>query len=355
MECYRLLKNNEGWNVMNKCKNVCILLGSPNLDGNTAAMCKGAAGFLDSMKMRYKMYDLYNEEMDYILLEINKYDVVIVATPIHSFYCSDAVKEFMDLAFENEGFFSGTEEAGKIKCGVMVSHGYDEEYATEPFELGFSRWCEHVGFDYYGKLSIRDTGDKERFFSDSSLKKTEKFIYGICGVKDETTEKYISGENFYLTDASENKKTFDRLFNLYMYELSAYAEWMGECMTDDALFIPDKLSEYYEMDEKKPFIIKYEGKTVGMAVFLFPDREKEPDEADFYIEEIFIVRAYRKKHIAAGIVRELWKRNKGRCAVCALKKNEISVKFWENIIKTSGYEYTVEEDEDVYFYEINVK
>lgn len=341
---------------MNKCKNVCILLGSQDLEGNTAAMCKNAAAFLENMKIKYKIYDLYNEEMDYVLFEIVRYDVVIIATPIHSFYCSDAVKEFMDIVFEDERFLSDAEEdSAQVKCGIMVSHGYDEVYAVEPFETGFSRWCEHVGLDYYGSLSIRDTGDKEVFSRADSLKKIEMFVSGICGISDEKTERYISGENFYLTDACENKKTFDRLFNLYMYELSAYAEWMGECMTDDAVFIPDKLSEYYEMEEKKPFIIKYKGRTAGLVVFLFPDRKKEHDEADFYIEEIFILRAYRKEHIAAGIIRELWKKNHGICAVCALKKNEVSVKFWDKIIESSGYEYTVEEEEDIFFYRINVK
>ena len=338
---------------MNKCKNVCILLGSPDLEGNTAAMCKNAAVFLDSVGIKYEIYDLYEEEMYYILLEIKKFDAVIVATPIHSFYCSDAVKTFMDTAFELEGFLADIGK--KIRCGIMVSHGYDEEYAVEPFEMGFSRWCKHVGLDYHARLSIRDTGDKERFFSEDSLKKIENFLCDICGIKTEKQETYISGDDFYLTDAYDSKETFDRLFNLYMYELSAYAEWMGECMTDDALFIPDKLSEYYEMEEKKPFIIKYKGKTAGLAVFLFPDKTKEPDEADFYIEEIFILRAYRKKHIAAEIVKELWRRNKGVCAVCALKKNNVSVSFWDKVIADCGYEYTVEEDEDIFFYQINIK
>ena len=31
-------------------------------------------------------------------------------------------------------------------------------------------------------------------------------------------------------------------------------------MTEDALFIPDKVSEYFEMSEKQPFIIKVKGK-----------------------------------------------------------------------------------------------
>ena len=73
------------------------------------------------------------------------------------------------------------------------------------------------------------------------------------------------------------------------------------------------------------------------------------------IEEIFILRRYRENHIAAEIIKELWKKNKGICAVCALKKNKISVRFWENIIKKSNYEYTVKEDDEVFFFEIKVE
>lgn len=349
-------KRNGKKNDMNNSEKVCILLGSPDLNGNTAAMCKNAAVFLDSGKIKYKIYDLYDEETDFIFYEIKRYDVVLIATPIHSFFCSDAVKEFMDFSFESEGFFDeGRKKNGKkIRCGIMVSHGYDEEYAVGPFETGIKRWCEHVGMAYEGKISIRDTGDSEKFFSNDNLKKFEKFIGKMCGMERAKRENYLSGENFFLEDAHDEKKTFERLFNLYIYEMSSYAEWMGECMTDDAVFIPDRLSEYFEMPEKRPFIIKVDDKTAGLAVFSFPDKTKEPDEADYYVEEIFILKAYREKHFAEAVIKELWKKNKGVCAVCALKKNIVSVKFWNNIIKKSGYEYIVEDDEDIFFYRIMV-
>ena len=67
------------------------------------------------------------------------------------------------------------------------------------------------------------------------------------------------------------------------------------------------------------------------------------------------MRRYRENHIAAEIIKELWEKNKGICAVCALKKNEISVRFWENIIKKSNYEYTVKEGDEVFFYEREVE
>ncbi len=41
---------------MNNCDNVCILLGSPDANGNTAAMCKNAAVFLDNMKIKSVSY-----------------------------------------------------------------------------------------------------------------------------------------------------------------------------------------------------------------------------------------------------------------------------------------------------------
>ena len=63
---------------MNNYKKVCILLGSPNSEGNTAAMCKNAAVFLKNMKINYKVYDLYEEdddERDYVTLTPDKEEI----------------------------------------------------------------------------------------------------------------------------------------------------------------------------------------------------------------------------------------------------------------------------------------
>ena len=186
-------------------------------------------------------------------------------------------------------------------------------------------------------------------------KKHQEFIKKICGIDAEERSAAISSKRFYLSEASENRRVFERLFNLYIYEMSSYAEWMGECMTEDALFIPDKVSEYFEMSEKQPFIIKVKGKIAGLIVFLVPDREREPDEADFYIEELFILKAYRKQHIAEELIEAVWSINKGICSVCALKANKGSVKFWKKVIKKSGYECEVKDMDDVYFYNIKIK
>ena len=120
---------------------VCILSGSENPNGNTAIMCDNAAAYLKDMKIKYDLFNLYEEEVDFVAEEIKKYDVVIIATPIHSFYCSDAVKELMDFAFENEDYFDGRrKESGiKIKSAIMVSHGYDEGYAVTQTET-FKNW-----------------------------------------------------------------------------------------------------------------------------------------------------------------------------------------------------------------------
>ena len=336
---------------------VCILSGSENPNGNTAIMCDNAAAYLKDMKIKYDLFNLYEEEVDFVAEEIKKYDVVIIATPIHSFYCSDAVKELMDFAFENEDYFDGRrKESGiKIKSAIMVSHGYDEGYAVEPFEIGYKRWCDHVGMEYAGKLAIRDTGYIRNFIFSEPAKKHQEFIKKICGIDAEERSAAISNKRFYLSEASENRRVFERLFNLYIYEISSYAEWMGECMTEDALFIPDKVSEYFEMSEKQPFIIKVKGKIAGLIVFLVPDREREPDEADFYIEELFILKAYRKQHIAEELIEAVWSINKGICSVCALKANKGSVKFWKKVIKKSGYECEVKDMDDVYFYNIKIK
>ena len=77
--------------------------------------------------------------------------------------------------------------------------------------------------------------------------------------------------------------------------------------------------------------------------------------ADFYIEELFILKAYRKQHIAEELIEAVWSINKGICSVCALKANKGSFKFWKKVIKKSGYECEVKDMDDVYFYNIKIK
>ena len=45
---------------------VCILSGSENPNGNTAIMCDNAAAYLKDMKIKYDLFNLYEEEVDFV-------------------------------------------------------------------------------------------------------------------------------------------------------------------------------------------------------------------------------------------------------------------------------------------------
>jgi ribosomal protein S18 acetylase RimI-like enzyme len=46
---------------------------------------------------------------------------------------------------------------------LLLTHGYDADYATEPFVTGVKRLCEHSKLMYAGMYSVRDTDDLESF------------------------------------------------------------------------------------------------------------------------------------------------------------------------------------------------
>ena len=66
--------------------------------------------------------------------------------------------------------------------------------------------------EYAGKLAIRDTGDIRNFIFSEPAKKHQEFIKKICGIDAEERSAAISSKRFYLSEASENRRVFERLF-----------------------------------------------------------------------------------------------------------------------------------------------
>jgi putative NADPH-quinone reductase len=49
------------------------------------------------------------------------------------------------------------------KCAIIATHGYDAQYAAEPFETGIKNLCEHSKLNYVGMYSVRDEDNKASF------------------------------------------------------------------------------------------------------------------------------------------------------------------------------------------------
>ena len=118
-----------------------------------------------------------NDDMQDIVSQIVQSDCFVLATPIYTWYCPPEMKAMLDRFFGMNKFYGrgkGSLWEGK-KCAIVATHGYDAQYAAEPFETGIKHLCEHSNLNYIGMYSIRDEDDKASFQTKEAVDGAKKF------------------------------------------------------------------------------------------------------------------------------------------------------------------------------------
>ncbi len=184
---------------------IAIFMGSPRLKGNTAELCKP---FIDELQangaeVSYTMLHgkkiapckacytcqqvsdeygcIQRDDMQAIVEEIIKSDVIVLATPIYTWYCTPEMKAMLDRHYGMNKFYGigkGSLWAGK-GVAVIATHGYDRAYGAEPFEMGIKRLCEHSGLKYVGMYSVRDEDDLASFQTPDAINGAREFARTI--------------------------------------------------------------------------------------------------------------------------------------------------------------------------------
>lgn len=169
--------------------NVLVLMGSPNRNGNTAALCEPFCEELTALghTVRYQALSDYTilpcrgcyacqnvegaygcvirDDMQEIVDAIVWADCIVLASPIYSWYCPAQMKAVLDRHYGLNKFYgtaAGSLWAGKA-IALLLTHGYEREYATEPFVMGIRRLSEHSGLRYLGMHSVQHTEGPEVF------------------------------------------------------------------------------------------------------------------------------------------------------------------------------------------------
>lgn len=184
---------------------ITILMGSPRLNGNTAELCKyfieennalhGESKYIElekhnihSCKECYACQYVENEygcaqkdDMIEIANHILWADLIVLATPIFSWYCTAKMKALLDRHYGFNKYYgsaSGCLWEGK-KVAIIATHGYDKEYATEPFETGIKRLCIHSKLNYVGMYSVQDEDDLASFQTEEVKNGIKEFVREI--------------------------------------------------------------------------------------------------------------------------------------------------------------------------------
>ena len=180
-----------------------ILMGSPRKNGNTYELVKP---FMEELKTNNNqceilwLYDMnikpclacrvcqnywtsfgcaIKDEAQIVFDKILESHVIILATPIYSWYCTPPMKSMMDRMVYGMNKYYGDEKgpslwAGK-KVALITTCGYRPEKGSDLFEEGIKRYCKHSQLNYIGMLVERHLGYNTEFITEEKINNARLF------------------------------------------------------------------------------------------------------------------------------------------------------------------------------------
>lgn len=184
-----------------------ILMGSPRKNGNTAALLKPFQKELSALGVETEvtwLYDrsiepcigcracqddwsgfgcIHRDDVQNIADRILESDLLILATPIYSWYCTSPMKALLDRLVYGMNKFYGREKgpalwAGK-KVALLTTCGYHPEKGADLWEDGMKRYCKHSELEYLGMLAERDLGSRTVFLDQGKEERARQFAQAL--------------------------------------------------------------------------------------------------------------------------------------------------------------------------------
>ena len=178
-----------------------LLMGSPQLHGNTAELCKPLMEELRAQGVQVRYVTLADRDirpcracyrcqdveeaygcvqqdgMANVVEDILWANLIVLATPIYSWYCTPQMKAVLDRHYGLNKYYGkakGSLWAGK-HVAILATHGYEGEYAYGPFETGVQRLCEHSKLVYDGLYSVVDEDNLASFRTPEAIEGARAF------------------------------------------------------------------------------------------------------------------------------------------------------------------------------------
>lgn len=186
---------------------LCVLMGSPRREGNTAALL---APFLDEcarMGVESRTVWLYDQavnpclgcmacqdcldapgcvqddDFQSVFQAMAASDVILLATPIYAFFCTAPMKALMDRVIYAGVKNYGRERGPKLLAGkrvaALVTCGYPPEKGAGPWEEALKLFCRHGEMEYMGMFCRRDRGRDVPFLNEDRERGVRDFAQAI--------------------------------------------------------------------------------------------------------------------------------------------------------------------------------
>jgi len=185
-----------------------ILMGSPRKSGNTNALLIPFAEELSRRGIEHDMVWLYDkniapctacracqkdwtvfgcrfeDDVQPIFDAILESDVIVLATPIYSWYCTPPMKALLDRLVYGMNKYYGDEKGPSLwrgkKAALITTCGYPVEKGADLWEGGMKRYCRHSQLQYLGMLAEHDSGYAYEFMNDERKQRAGQFARDIC-------------------------------------------------------------------------------------------------------------------------------------------------------------------------------
>jgi len=178
-----------------------VLMGSPRLQRNTAEVCRNFIEELEALghEVRYLPLAGLNiasckgcyacqqvtgeygcpqkDDMYRIYEAVLWADCTVLATPVYTWYCTAEMKAVLDRFYGMNKYYGkgeGSLWAGKAMA-VITTHGYPRELASDTFETGIKRLCDHSRLRYLGAIGLRDEDDLASFTAPEAVEAAKAF------------------------------------------------------------------------------------------------------------------------------------------------------------------------------------
>ena len=184
-------------------KKICILKGSPRKNGNTNALVKVIVDAFKESGCEVKAFDLYdmdikpclacracqknwkavecvrNDDFMTIADAIMDSDLILLASPIYSWYCTAPMKALLDRLVYAMNMYYGDEKGPSLWAGksvaLVTTCGYRPEKGADLWEEGVKRYCKHSQLDYIGMLCERHLGYNTKFMDEEKARHAKAF------------------------------------------------------------------------------------------------------------------------------------------------------------------------------------
>lgn len=184
-------------------KRVLILMGSPRKNGNTAALLPAFREALEQGGAETETVWLYDrdirpcracracqrdwtvfgcpqqDDVHSIFERVLAADLIVLATPIYSWYCTAPMKALLDRLVYGMNKFYGETRGPSLWEGkavaLLLTCGYRPEKGCDLFEAGMRRYCAHSRLRYLGSHAERHLGYDVPFLDDEKTERARAF------------------------------------------------------------------------------------------------------------------------------------------------------------------------------------